>query len=98
MNPGACDAHPRPDIRLPRPAGRLGRPGRAGRRRVQLIWGAHDDNIPVAQGRELAEALDADSFTTGPEAAHIVMEDAPEAVVAALLGPATGGIDLAIMS
>ena len=53
---------------------------------VHLIWGEHDDNIPVSQGRALANALHADSFTRVPEAAHIVMEDAPEAVVAALLG------------
>jgi pimeloyl-ACP methyl ester carboxylesterase len=53
---------------------------------THLIWGRHDDNIPVAQGLELADALQADSFTVVPEAAHIVMEDAPEAVVAGLLG------------
>ena len=38
----------------------------ARRRRVHLIWGANDDNITVAQGRELT--LHADSFTTVPEA------------------------------
>jgi pimeloyl-ACP methyl ester carboxylesterase len=53
---------------------------------VHLIWGTHDDNIPVEQGRELARLLSAESFTTVNGAAHIVMEDAPEAVVAALLG------------
>lgn len=53
---------------------------------VHLSWGHHDDHIPVSQGRALAEALHADSFTPVPGTAHIVMEDAPEAVVAALLG------------
>ncbi|WP_070988562.1 alpha/beta fold hydrolase [Halofilum ochraceum] len=57
---------------------------------VHLVWGEHDDNIPVSQGRELADALNADSFTVVPDAAHIVMEDAPEAVVAALLGARDG--------
>lgn len=34
MDPGACNSHPRPDVRLPRPGGRVGLPGRAGRRRA----------------------------------------------------------------
>lgn len=53
---------------------------------VHLIWGEHDDNIPVAQGRHLADALSAASLTVVSSAAHIVIEDAPEAVIAVLLG------------
>ena len=45
---------------------------------LHLIWGQHYDNIPVSQGRQLAEALAADSLTVVSEAAHMVMEDAPE--------------------
>jgi pimeloyl-ACP methyl ester carboxylesterase len=53
---------------------------------VHLLWGLHDHTIPISQGRSLADALSADSFTIVPDAAHIVMEDAPEAVVAVLAG------------
>ncbi len=52
---------------------------------VHLIWGEHDTFIPLEQGRELQGLLGADSFTVVHNAAHIVHEDAPEAVVGALL-------------
>lgn len=52
---------------------------------VHLIWGEHDTFIPIGQGRELEQLLSADSFTPISNAAHIVQEDAPEAVVGALL-------------
>jgi pimeloyl-ACP methyl ester carboxylesterase len=53
---------------------------------THVVWGAHDANVTPEQGREMARRLDADSFTLIPDAAHVVMEDAPEAVLAALLG------------
>jgi pimeloyl-ACP methyl ester carboxylesterase len=52
---------------------------------VHLIWGEHDTFIPLEQGRELQVLLSADSFTVINSAAHIVHEDAPEAIVGALL-------------
>lgn len=52
---------------------------------VHLVWGEQDTFIPVEQGERLAKLISADSFTTVPTAAHIVQEDAPEAVVAALM-------------
>jgi len=52
---------------------------------VHLIWGQHDTFIPLEQGRELQGLLAADSFTVIENAAHIVHEDAPEAIVGALL-------------
>lgn len=55
-----------------------------------LIWGRHDQAIPIQQGYQLASALKPSSFTEVPDAGHLVMEDAPEAVVAVLLG-AVGG-------
>ena len=52
---------------------------------VHLIWGQLDTFIPIAQGEELHGLLSADSMTVIPDAAHIVLEDAPEAVVGALM-------------
>ncbi|MGH1541183.1 MAG: alpha/beta fold hydrolase [Arenicella sp.] len=51
---------------------------------VNLVWGEQDLFIPLNQGKELAKLISADSFTTVPNAGHIVQEDAPEAIVAAL--------------
>jgi len=52
---------------------------------VRLVWGAEDTFIPPAQGEQLAAALGVDGITVVPEAGHVIQEDAPEAVVAALL-------------
>ncbi|MCP4429643.1 MAG: alpha/beta hydrolase [Gammaproteobacteria bacterium] len=52
---------------------------------VNLLWAEEDTFIPIDQGRQLASIIKADSFTSIPGAAHIVQEDAPEAIVAALL-------------
>lgn len=51
---------------------------------VQVVWGAEDGWLPVAQGRMLAERLGARHFVAVPEAGHLVQDDAPEAIVAAL--------------
>lgn len=53
--------------------------------RVDIVWAEEDSFIPLNQGREIATLLAADSFTPIPEASHLVQEDAPEAIVAALL-------------
>lgn len=52
---------------------------------VHVIWGEDDSFIPIAQGEELKGLLSARSFTAISNAAHIVHEDAPEAIVGALL-------------
>ena len=52
---------------------------------VHLIWGERDSFIPIGQGKELNDLLSADSFIQISNAAHIVQEDAPEAIVGALL-------------
>lgn len=52
---------------------------------VHLIWGETDSFIPLERGRQVREMLCAESLTVIPRAAHIVHEDAPEAVVGALL-------------
>ena len=53
---------------------------------VSIIWGEQDSWIPVERGRELARRIASSSLRIVPEAGHLVQEDAPEAIVAALLG------------
>ena len=52
---------------------------------VDIIWGCKDTFIPVSQGRELAARLGARSFKEVPDAAHLVQEDSPAALVGHLL-------------
>src|SRR5215469_14256377 len=52
---------------------------------VMLLWGASDEWIPVARGRELAVMLGTPLLEI-PKAGHLMQEDAPEAIVAAALG------------
>lgn len=52
---------------------------------VDIVWGKDDEFIPLGQGEELAAALSARRFTPVAGAGHLIQEDAPEAVVAALL-------------
>jgi pimeloyl-ACP methyl ester carboxylesterase len=52
---------------------------------VKIMWGEQDGWIPVERGRELARRIAGSSLRVVPEAGHLVQEDAPEAVVAALL-------------
>ena len=51
---------------------------------VNLLWGARDEWIPIARGRELA-AMTNTSLIEVPEAGHLMQEDAPQAIVAAAL-------------
>ncbi|SDP73386.1 Pimeloyl-ACP methyl ester carboxylesterase [Actinopolyspora xinjiangensis] len=52
---------------------------------VTLLWGERDAWVPLERGRALAERLPHTEFDVVPEAGHLVPEDAPEAVVAAVL-------------
>ncbi len=52
---------------------------------VHLVWGERDSFIPIVQGKALNDLLSANSFTPISNAAYIVQEDAPEAIVGALL-------------
>jgi pimeloyl-ACP methyl ester carboxylesterase len=52
---------------------------------VRIIWGEQDDWIPIERGRELAKRIPGSSFLVVPDAGHLVQEDAPEALEAALL-------------
>jgi pimeloyl-ACP methyl ester carboxylesterase len=52
---------------------------------VEVIWGEEDRWIPIERGRELARRITGSRLLGIPEAGHLVQEDAPEAIVAALL-------------
>lgn len=52
---------------------------------VRILWGEDDAWIPLAQGRELAGKLTNGELTIVPRAGHLVQEDAPEAIVTAVL-------------
>jgi pimeloyl-ACP methyl ester carboxylesterase len=52
---------------------------------VSIIWGQQDGWIPVERGYELARRIRGSNLRVVPEAGHLVQEDAPEALVAALL-------------
>ena len=52
---------------------------------VRVIWGEQDGWIPVERGRELARRIAGSHLRVVPLAGHLVQEDAPEAIVAALL-------------
>ncbi|TPJ30829.1 alpha/beta hydrolase [Mesorhizobium sp. B2-7-2] len=52
---------------------------------VTILWGAEDEFIPLKDGEELARRIPNASFTVISNAKHLVQEDAPEAIVAAVL-------------
>lgn len=52
---------------------------------VGILWGEEDGWIPVAQGHRLAARIPGATFTCVPACGHLVQEDAPEAILAAVL-------------
>ena len=52
---------------------------------VQALWGVQDQWIPIERGRELASLLPNARFIAVPNSGHLMQEDAPEAIVAAVL-------------
>lgn len=50
-----------------------------------VVWGEEDAWIPVEQGGRLAALLPDARLVTVPGAGHLVQEDAPEAIIAAVL-------------
>lgn len=52
---------------------------------TQILWGEEDAWIPIERGRELASRIPGAIFRPVPDAGHLVQDDAPEAIVAALL-------------
>lgn len=52
---------------------------------VLVCWGTEDQWIPAAEGRQLARRFPAASLQLIPQAGHLVQEDAPAELTAALL-------------
>ncbi|MEI6002597.1 alpha/beta hydrolase [Paraburkholderia bengalensis] len=53
--------------------------------RTQILWGENDAWIPIERGRHLASIVPDARFQAVPGAGHLMQEDAPEAIVAAVL-------------
>jgi len=51
---------------------------------VQILWGEKDEWIPISQGKKLAKLLTDGMLTSVPESGHLMQEDAPEAIIAAM--------------
>ena len=49
-----------------------------------ILWGEQDRWIPIERGRQLQRAIPGSRFRAIADAGHLVQEDAPEAIVAAL--------------
>jgi pimeloyl-ACP methyl ester carboxylesterase len=52
---------------------------------AEVVWGEEDRWIPIERGLELVRRIPGSRLLRVPEAGHLVQEDAPEAIVAALL-------------
>ncbi|KWE22495.1 alpha/beta hydrolase [Burkholderia cepacia] len=52
---------------------------------VRIVWGEDDAWIPLEQGQALADRIAGGQLIRVPRAGHLVQEDAPEAIVAAVL-------------
>ncbi|CAN0628646.1 Alpha/beta hydrolase [Burkholderia multivorans] len=53
---------------------------------TMVLWGEDDQWIPAERGRQLQRAIPGAILRMIPGAGHLVQEDAPEAIVAALFG------------
>jgi pimeloyl-ACP methyl ester carboxylesterase len=53
--------------------------------RTLILWGERDAWIPIERGRTLSDLIGGSTFRPIPDAGHLVQEDAPEAIIAALL-------------
>jgi len=51
-----------------------------------ILWGEADGWIPHTRGADLAQRIPGAELRLIPGAGHLVQEDAPEAIVAAVLG------------
>lgn len=52
---------------------------------AQILWGEEDRWIPIATGKRLAASLTRGRLVRVPQAGHLVQDDAPEAIIAAIL-------------
>jgi len=56
---------------------------------VTVLWGKKDDWIPYEQGEALATLISHQACVPVPNAGHLVQEDSPEAIIAAILNRIT---------
>ena len=54
---------------------------------VKLLWGEEDHWIPISSGRDLAAKLTRGRITPIARSGHLMQEDAPEAIIAAMFNP-----------
>jgi pimeloyl-ACP methyl ester carboxylesterase len=52
---------------------------------VRLLWGENDEWIPLERGKMLARKLTGGELQVVSNAGHLMQEDAPEAIIAAML-------------
>jgi pimeloyl-ACP methyl ester carboxylesterase len=52
---------------------------------VQILWGADDAWIPLKHGQKFASLFAPGKLSVVPQSGHLMQEDAPEAIVAAML-------------
>jgi pimeloyl-ACP methyl ester carboxylesterase len=52
---------------------------------VQILWGEDDAWIPLSHGQKFASLLTEGKLCVVPQSGHLMQEDAPEAIVAAML-------------
>ncbi|WP_158972133.1 alpha/beta fold hydrolase [Chachezhania sediminis] len=57
---------------------------------VTVLWGAEDEWIPFEKGQALADRIAGGTIIPVPGAGHLVQEDRPEAIVAAVLKQIAG--------
>ncbi|MGF6849160.1 pimeloyl-ACP methyl ester carboxylesterase [Chitinophaga sp. W3I9] len=53
---------------------------------VTILWGEDDQWIPLERGKELSRRIGNARLHVVPQAKHLVQEDAPEAIIATVLG------------
>jgi pimeloyl-ACP methyl ester carboxylesterase len=53
---------------------------------IMILWGENDSWIPIERGHALAARMRRPRFRSVPRSGHLMQEDAPEAIVAAVLG------------
>jgi pimeloyl-ACP methyl ester carboxylesterase len=54
---------------------------------VTLLWGEEDQWIPISRGHALAAKLTRGVLTPVPGSGHLMQDDAPEAIIAAMFNP-----------
>ena len=53
---------------------------------VSVLWGEQDEWIPLERGQAFADLIADGNMTRIPNTGHLMQEDAPEVIVAAMLG------------